>query len=325
MKHGKKKRVNYKRRMKTISKAYLALAIVCFFWGTTYLVIRIGVVSFPAFLFSGIRQLTAGVILWITLLFLKKKVKLTLSDIGKQIIPGVLMIGCGNGIISWAEKYIPSGLAALIVSIMPLYVTLINLFVIKGKKKFNLPISLGLLLGSTGIVLIFRDNISDLSNKEYFWGVISSFFGSLCWSAGTIYMKSARFTTDSYTNAAIQFTSGGIALLIASLFFDDYSQLQNITAESIWALVYLILFGSIIAFLAYLYALENLPVGLVSVYAYINPFIALLLGFFVLNERITWITILAFATTLIGVYAINRGYTIKNRQADTLITPRKAT
>lgn len=300
--------------MKTTTRAYLALLIVCVLWGTTYLAIRIGVVSFPAFLFSGIRQLSAGLILWIILFVLKKKVQLTFSDVLKQIIPGILMIGCGNGIITWAEKYIPSGLAALIVSIMPLYIMLINFFVAKGKREFNFQIAIGLILGSAGIVLIFRDNLNDLANKDYLWGVIGSFFASLCWAAGTIYMKSTTFRTDSYTNAAIQFTSAGVLLLIASLFLDDLTQLQSITIGSIWSLLYLTFFGSIIAFLAYLYALENLPVGLVSVYAYVNPFIALLLGFFILNEKITWLTTLAFITTLVGVYCINKGYAIKNNK-----------
>jgi drug/metabolite transporter (DMT)-like permease len=326
MRSGKKKSYIEKKlyNMKTNTKAYLALAVVCVLWGTTYLAIRVGVLTFPAFLFSGIRQLGAGLILWLILPFLKKKNKLTFSAIVKQVAPGILMIACGNGIITWAEKYIPSGLAALIVSIMPLYITLISLVVVKEKKQFNSFISTGLLLGSIGIVLIFRDNLGDLANSNYLWGVISSFIASLCWAAGTVYMKKNTFTTDSYTNAAIQFTAGGVALLSCSPFLDDLSQLNAITMDSIWALLYLTVFGSIIAFLCYLYALENLPVGLVAVYAYINPFIALVLGFFILDEKITWITALAFTATLIGVYCINKGHAVKTYKKNTIIPSTKS-
>lgn len=295
--------------MKTETKAFLALAVVCVLWGTTYLMIKIGVETFPPFLFSAIRQLAAGLLLWLAVPFLKKKVQLTFSDIIKQVIPGILMIVLGNAVIGWAEKYIPSGLAALIVSAMPLYVTLIN-FLIGKETSVNKQILTGLLLGCIGILLIFRDNLSDLTNSNYFWGIIASFAASLCWAVGTVYMKVNTFRTDSFINSAIQFTSGGIVLFITSFFLDDYSQLSSISSESIWALIYLVFFGSIIPYMCYLYAIENLQVGLVSVYAYINPFIAILLGMFILDEKVTWLTALAFLATVGGVYCINKGHTL---------------
>lgn len=294
--------------MKATTKAYLALAVVCFFWGTTYLFMRIGVSSFPPFLFSGIRQVCAGLILWIFLLASGRLQRLSFRDIIKQAIPGLLLIACGNGLIGWSERYIPSGLAALIVSVMPVYVTLINFMVGKGRDEFNANIGLGLLLGCAGIVLIFKDNLADLARPDYLWGVIIAFMASFCWAGGTVYIKHQFIRTDSYTNAAIQFSSGGLALMGFSLIFDDYSELAHISAESIWALVYLIAVGSLFAYLCFLYAIKHLPVSLVSVYAYINPFIALLLGFVVLDEKITWVTALAFATTLSGIYWINKGH-----------------
>lgn len=292
------------------TKAYLALLTICIVWGTTYLAMLIGVASFPAFLFSGLRHTIAALILWISVPLLKKKVNLRWSDIVKQMIPGVLMLALGNGTIGWAEKYIPSGLAALIVSIMPVYVVLINFVTGRGKGMLNSRIILGLLLGCAGIVLIFKDNLGDLMDTRYLAGVLVCFAASLCWAAGTVYMKYSGATTDSYINTAIQLTSGGLALLISSPFLDDLSQLKSIQPESIWALAYLIVFGSILSFLCYVYAVKNLPVGLVSIYAYINPFIAVSLGFLLKDERVTWITVVAFATTLSGVYWINRGYKI---------------
>ena len=292
------------------TKAYLALATVCIVWGTTYLAMLIGVSGFPAFLFSGLRHFTAGLLIWLALPFLKKKVKLVRKDVIRQVIPGVLMLALGNGTIGWAEKYIPSGLAALIVSIMPVYVVLINLATGNAKGSLNIKIITGLLLGSAGIVLIFRDNLSDLTDTRYLLGVLATFAASLSWAAGTIYMKKHAVDTDPLVNTAIQLSSGGGVLLLSSPLLDDLSQLGNVQSGSIWALVYLILFGSLLSYLCYMYAVKNLPVGLVSIYAYINPFIAVSLGFLWNNEKVTWITIIAFITTLGGVFWINRGYKI---------------
>jgi len=300
------------------TKAYLALVTICIVWGTTYLAMLIGVSGFPAFLFSGLRHFTAGLIIWLSLPFLKRKISLTRKDIINQVIPGVLMLSLGNGTIGWAEKYIPSGLAALIVSIMPVYVVMINL--ITGKEGLNRKIITGLLLGCAGIVLIFRDNLADLTDTRYLMGVLVTFVASLCWAIGTIYMKHNTGNTDSYVNTAIQLSSGGLALLIAAPFLDDFSQLQHIETKSLLALGYLIVFGSLLSYLCYIYAIKNLPVGLVSVYAYINPFIAVSLGVLLNDEKITWITAVAFIATLGGVYFINKSYK-KDKPAKKITEP----
>lgn len=303
------------------TKAYLALTTICIVWGTTYLAMLIGVHGFPAFLFSGLRHFTAGLLIWLSLPFLKRKVTLTRKEVINQIIPGVLMLALGNGTIGWAEKYIPSGLAALIVSIMPVYVVLINFITGKSKGTLNAKIILGLLLGCAGIVLIFRDNLSDLTDSKYLAGVLVTFAASLCWAAGTIFMKNNSTNKDSYVNTAVQLTSGGIALLIASPFLDDLSQLQHVQTNSLWALAYLIVFGSLLSFLSYTYAVKKLPVGLVSIYAYVNPIIAVSLGFALNSEKVTTITIIAFITTLTGVFWINRGY--KSNAKKTSVNPVK--
>lgn len=296
--------------MKSNLKAYIALIIVCIFWGTTYLALRIGVQGFPPFLFSAIRQVSAGVLLFIFMFFIGKLEKLTWKDIGRQALPGILLITFGNGIIGWAELYIPSGLAALIVSVMPIYVVLINL--VGGKKQqFNFKIIAGFLLGCAGIVLIFKDNLADLGKPEYLWGILASFGACFFWAIGSIYMKNNTFRTSAYSNAAIQFTSGGLGCLVFSLFFDDYSKFESVSGNSLWALIYLTLIGSLLAYMSYLYAIKHLPIVLVSTYAYVNPVIAILLGVLILNEKITMITVLALAATLYGVYLINLGYRSK--------------
>lgn len=204
--------------------------------------------------------------------------------------------------------YIPSGLAALIVCIMPVYIVLINLVLGKEKQLLNTKVISGFLLGCAGIFLIFRDNISDLAKPQYFFGVLASFAACLFWAIGSIYMKSNTFNTSAYSNAAIQFISGGIGCFIFSAVFDDFGRLAIINSDSLWALAYLIVIGSLLSYMSYLYAIRHLPMIVVSTYAYVNPVIAIILGVAVLSEKITWITVGALVVTLLGVYMINAGF-----------------
>ncbi|CAM3301509.1 EamA domain-containing protein [Flavobacterium longum] len=289
------------------TKAYIALFNVCFFWGTTYLALRIGVEHFPAFLFSGIRQFSAGVLLFAGMALFGKLEKLTWKDFARQALPGIFLITISNSTIGWAEKYIPSGLAALIVCIMPLYIVIINLILGKERNLLNKKVIAGFALGCIGIVLIFRDNLSDLGNPDYFWGIIASFIACMFWAIGSVYLKNSKFDTSPFSNAAMQFTIGGLGCFLVSLFVDDYSELAYADANSIWALVYLTLIGSLLAYGSYVYAIKHLPMLVVSTYAYVNPVIAILLGVLILDEKITWITVGALLVTLLGVYLINAG------------------
>ena len=285
-------------------KPYLALSVVCIVWGTTYMALRIGVEDFPPFLFSGIRNAAAGLILLLILFFSGKLSGLAWKDIRPQLLPGILMVAIGNGFVGWSEQYIPSGLAALIVSVMPVYVVAINFATGKQKTYPSWTAILGLLLGCTGIVLIFRDNLADLGKPGYFSGIVLSFIAVFSWATGTILAKKRKTATDAFTNAAIQLTSGGLVLLIMSPLVDDYSQVSGFTGAGLYALLYLIFIGSMLAYNCYLYALKHLPVTVVSLYTYINPFIALLLGVIFLGETTTWITWLALGSTLSGIFLV---------------------
>ncbi|HET8573443.1 MAG TPA: EamA family transporter [Edaphocola sp.] len=291
-------------------KAYMALAVVCVVWGTTYPAMTIGALGLPPLLFAGLRHCSAGICLWIyLLLFLKRRVELSARHILRQAFPGILMFACSNGTINWAEKYIPGGLAALILSVMPVYVVLINLVSGTGKRMMSPKTLLGVILGGVGVALIFRDNLKDLGNRDYLLGILAVFGASLCWTLGTMYIKKYNTQTgDSLVNIAIQMCSGGAVLLVASYFWDAPASLSSVLPESVWALGYLVVFGSLITYLCYVYAVRKLPVGVVSVYTYLNPFIAIVIGHFWLHERITWVTALAFAATMGGVYFINRDY-----------------
>ncbi|MEQ9412370.1 MAG: EamA family transporter, partial [Cyclobacteriaceae bacterium] len=167
---------------------YLALAVVCVAWGTTYLALRIGVLEFPPFLFSAIRQIIAGVLL-IGGLMLFGKVKLPeKSVLINQAIGGFFMITLGNGLVGWAEVHVPSGVAAIICSMVPIWVILINLIIAKDEKP-TFPIIMGLAIGLSGIILIFGENLAGFEVSGYVWGVVLIIVANLGWAAGSIWMK----------------------------------------------------------------------------------------------------------------------------------------
>ncbi len=277
-----------------LSKAYLALAVVSVFWGTTYFALLIGVKTFPPFLFSGIRQFVAGAVFLSALFLLQKVGKWSWKNAFYQAVPGVLMISVGNGVIGWAEQFIPSGLAALIVSCLPLMNVILNFVSGTDKRKPNL--------------FIFKDNLADMANSSYFIGMLITFLACLSWSIGSIFAKRHPSSFSPLVNAAIQMLAGGIALFMMSLVLDDYNRLQNVTTESIYALIYLIIVGSLISYTCFVYALQKLPLGVSSLYAYINPFIALFLGYFFLQESLTIFTGFALICVLLGVFFVNKGY-----------------
>ncbi|MEE1963891.1 EamA family transporter [Allomuricauda taeanensis] len=288
--------------------AYVSLSIVCLVWGSTYFAIRIGVATFPPFLFSAIRQIMAGGIMLVVLKIMGK-LQLQRSDLLNQSITGILMVTLGNGVIGWCERYITSGLAALILSLIPVFVVVISYLSRFDSRRPHILILFGLALGCSGIILIFRDNLKDLANPEYFIGMLIAFGACLAWASGSVFSKFKNLNHKNvFQNAALQLLMGGIALVLFSLFLDDYTELKVISGKSIWALAYLIVFGSIIAYSSFVYALKHLPIGVSSLYAYINPFIAIMLGYFFLNEPLTDITLLALTATLSGVYCINKGY-----------------
>lgn len=291
----------------TNNKAYLALAFICFFWGTTYLALRIGVSGFPPILFAGIRQTCAGLMLMAFVLMTKRNIKISMEDIRYQFIPGFLMITIGNGVVAWASKFLPSGITAIIVSIMPVYVVLIHLM--KGDSKtLNRKIIAGLLLGIAGLMLIFKDHLLEIAQPEYFWSIIVILFSAFGWALGSVYLKEKPGNNHPFVHAALQLMIGGVLMLLISPFLEPWSEVKTMPLSSLWAMLYLIVFGSILAYICYLYALKHLPVGLVAVHAYVNPVVAVLLGYIILDEPVTFLTLLAMFTILAGVYLMNRGY-----------------
>ncbi|MDR6196453.1 EamA family transporter [Siphonobacter sp. SORGH_AS_0500] len=304
--------------MRNTQKAYVALATVCFLWGTTYLAARIGVAGFPALLFMALRNTTAGLLL-LTFAVIRHRAVPGWPAIKLQIIPGLCMITFGTGIVGWAVRFIPSGLAALICSLIPLFTIVIQL-VIRPQDKLNGRIVLGMLMGFLGVLLVFRDHMNFMANRNSLMGIGVTLFSCLSFASGGLYTQTHRAQSHAFFNAAIQMLVGGTGLLILSALAEDWQHLPSLSLTSGLALLYLIVFGSIVAFVSYLYAMSQLPAGLVSVYAYINPLVAIILGYLILHEHVTWITGLAFTITMLGVYLVNQGYRLQQTKKRALVT-----
>ena len=289
------------------TKAYLALVFICIVWGTTYLAIRIGVMHYPALLFAGIRQTIAGIVLASLAMVVNKQFDFSFKNIRRQMLIGFLMLTIGNGCVTWGEKFVPSGIAALICSMMPIFAVMFNLILTKN-EKFNITTGVGMILGTCGVGLIFRQDLSQLNNPAYLVGIFAVLFATASWAIGSIINKKNVNPVNPFLNAGMQLFFGGVFMLIGCPFIDDFHNFKAFDRDGLFALVYLIVFGSILAYAAYMYALSKLPVGIATIYAYINPLVAVVLGYLALHEPMNLYTGLSFITIVLGVYLVNLGY-----------------
>lgn len=285
--------------------AWLAYAAVAIFWGTTFFAIRVGVETFPPFLMAGFRHSIGGIL--ICLYFYLKGYKLPpKKDLKVFAVNGLLMLAFGNGLVTWAEQYVNSGLAALICSLTPIWIIAVN-SVSGQKEKLNYIIGLGILLCLFGQFLLFKDNIKDFADPNYAIGIISILIANIAWAVGTVYSKNHRSDTNPLFGAGLQMVCGGIILDLVGTARGEWSNLHP-SSEAVWALVYLILFGSIIAYGAYMYVLKLLPATIISTYAYINTVVAVFLGWLWLDEPLNMLVWTAVVLTIAGVYLVNKSY-----------------
>lgn len=286
--------------------AYIALGAICLIWGTTYMALRIGVLHFPPFLFVVIRQVISGLVLGGFILTLGKAAWPSRVNIIRQAIAGFFMISMGNGLVAYAEVLIPSGVAAIICSLMPMMVILINL-TLNREERPTVPIVLGVLVGLVGIVMIFGEHLVEFSNLEYQVGIFLIFVAVVCWAAGSVWLKKKNVEGNLFLNASLQMFFGGLWLIPFSVWFDNFTAIRW-SAEAGISLAYLIVFGSVIAYACYSYTLRKLPMTILSLYAYVNPVVAVILGWLVLDEKLNLKIAVAIAITVAGIYIVNRGY-----------------
>lgn len=287
-------------------KAYLAFFCVCFFWGTTYVAIKIGVKNFPPILFVGIRQIVAGIIMCGYFIFIAHEPLPSLSQIKKILIGGFFFIIGANLFMTMGSVYIPSGVAALIATFLPFYILIIN-FIIGKSEKLTMMSYIGLIIGGVGMIFIFYDSLVDLINPQYAGGMLMMFSASVMWAIGSVYMKNVAISTNGLFASGIQMLFYGIIVLAISFTIEDISNV-HFAPKTIYALGYLIVFGSLVGYGSFIYAVSKIEPTLFSMYAYVNTVVAVILGIVLLNEKVTTNTIIAVTCTIAGVYMVSRGY-----------------
>lgn len=266
--------------------------------------IRIGLETIPPFILAGLRNYISGTLILFYVLYSKKFQFLNLSQIFRALVLSVLMIVMANGLTTYAEKYITSGLASLISTLSPFFVLVLNLSL--GNEKLSVKTVLGIVLGMTGIFLIYQNNLIELLNPDYRIGILAIIIAVFAWAIGTIITKKGqRKPANMLMNICTQML---FAALI--LHFIQYQTNPNFTTEnwsyrSISAVFYLAIFGSVITYIAYNFLMTQWPSTKVAVLSYVNVVVALFLGWLILDEVISVRIIIATLLIICGVVIVN--------------------
>ncbi len=297
-----KLRTRFSSKINTIGLPFLALCWVSFFWGTTWLASKEGVKHMPALQLAAIRQFL-GAILYLSYFLFKK----TPWPKGKQwktiVILSLLNFVLSNGLSTWGVKYISSGLGAIIGSIFPLWIVIISFF--QGVRLARLSV-IGLLVCFCGICLIFYDHLSDFFKPDFRFGIFLSLLSTVTWAFASLYTRKKAASFNPYFSLGLQMFLSSILLFAYTGATGTSISLFAIPVEAWWSIGYLVVFGSVLTFIAYIYCLQHLPVEINSIYAYINPIVAVLLGAYVFNESLTAMILFGGCITLFGLYIVNR-------------------
>ncbi len=291
----------FKSRVNSIGLPILALCWVSFFWGTTWLASKEGVKHMPGLQLAGIRQFIAGA-LYICFFIFKKAT----WPKGKQwksiLILSVLNFVLSNGLSTWGVKYISSGLGSIIGAMVPVWIVLIS--ICKGERITKLAI-LGILICFGGICVVFYEHLLDFLHPDFQFGILLSIIATITWAFGTLYTKKKATTFNPYFSLGLQMFISSISIFAFIGATGASIPLYEIPASSWWSISYLVVFGSILTFIAFIYALQNLPTELSSLYAYVNPIIAVVLGSYIFAEPLTAAIVFGGSIILLGLYLIN--------------------
>jgi drug/metabolite transporter (DMT)-like permease len=275
-----------------------AFAAVYVLWGSTYLAIRFGVETIPPFLMAGTRHLTAGLLLYLWVRWRGGARPDWRHWRTATVIGGMMLLG-GNGLVTWAERRVPSGLAALIVASVPLWMALLD--GIHKRMRPRLPVVAGLIIGLAGLLILVAPG--DLAGKGRvdLLGAGALLLAALSWTAGSLYSRRVRLPESVLTVTAMEMIGGGSLLWVVGLALGEGSRvdLAAVSTRSLLSLGYLIVFGSLIGFSAYVYLLHATTPARVSTYAYVNPIVAVFLGWALAGEVVT----LRIALATVGIVA----------------------
>lgn len=287
------------------SQILLAFAAVYVIWGSTYLAIRFAIETLPPLLMIGSRFLIAGLILYAAVRARGVPAPTRAGWLSASLI-GVMLLACGTGVVVWAEERVASGIAALLVSVVPLWMVLID-WLRPGGRKPSRWVMAGVVVGLAGL-WILADPLANGGNRNLFVeGMLM--LAALSWAAGSVYSKHAPLPESKFLTTAIEMLAGGSVLVLGGLAAGELGPFhpESVSTRSAFALLYLIVFGSLIAFSAYVWLLHAVSPALVSTYAFVNPIVAVFLGWALAGEPITLRTAIAAAIIIGGVALITIG------------------
>jgi drug/metabolite transporter (DMT)-like permease len=290
----------------------LAFAAIYLIWGSTYLAIRFAVETLPPFLMLFARFFTAGVIMYAFLRWRGVSRPGVREWFGAAVVGGLLLLG-GTGAVGWAEQWIPSGLAALIVAIVPVWMVVLD-WIGPERRKPTGAVVAGLVFGLVGVAVLVGPVDLSGGGRMQFVGSAVVVFGTLSWATGSVYGTHLPHPRSPWMSAALQMTAGGVLLLLFGTLMGEWARVDPalMSARSLGALAYLVVFGSLIAFAAYVFLLRHETPARVGSYAYVNPVVAVFLGWALAAEPVTPRTIVAAAIILTGVVLI-----VRHRAAET--------
>lgn len=285
----------------------LAFAAVYILWGSTYLGIRLAIETLPGFLMAGTRFTLAGVILLTWSRLKGERFVSSPSQWQKALIVGGLLLLCGNGGVTWSEKYVATGLAALLVSTEPLWVVILNW--ILTRKRPNSKVLLGVLVGLAGVSMLVSDGLSRGNGNSSWLSLVGGgvvILAAFGWAAGSVYSNRHPIGASTSMASGMQMFSGGSLLLIFALLWGDVGRLNlaNASWTSIGAFFYLLVFGSLVGFTAYSWLLNNVTPAMATTYAYVNPVVAVFLGWLIAGEPLTRRMLIAAAVIVSSVILI---------------------
>jgi drug/metabolite transporter (DMT)-like permease len=300
-----------------------AFTAVYIIWGSTYLAIRFAVDTLPPFLMAGVRFLIAGTILY-TFMASRGTPAPKRIHWRSALIIGAVRLLAGNGGVVWAEQRVPSGMASLLVAIVPLWIVLID-WLRPGGSRPGIPVIIGLLVGLAGIGLLVIGG-DDSSQPIDLLGIGSLLIATICWAIGTHYARSAPLSSSSLQTTAMEMLCGGALLLGVGTVTGEWGRLDvsKISLTSVVAVGYLIVFGALVAYTAYTYLINHAPPARAATYAYVNPVVAVFLGWLFRGEPLTIRTVIA-AAIIIGSVVIITTYNASQRAKDTSIMQAEAT
>ena len=291
---------------KQLTYAYVALALVSFFWGTTYIASRISARHVPGLYIAATRQFIAG-LLMVSFFKLRSVPWPDRRSLFRIAVQAFFLLCISNSLLTWALQYIPGGLAAIIAGLVPLFIALFSVFFLRH-AKFTLLMLAGLIIGFSGILVIFYDHLKEFVNPDFAFGIILSFIATVSWSFGSVYSSKYKQNTDILFSVGLQMLIAGSIMLPVCFLTGQYTNLLLADRDSLLGIAYLVVFGSLIAYSAYVYMLKKLPPAQGSVYAYINPVVAIFFGWLLLHEKMSSHIVTGSVITLGGVFLVNKEF-----------------